>query len=227
MKKYIRSSKITCSEFPNRAYQNIRSKISYMLNDSDVDYGVPVYVYLGQYKGDIYGAIFTWADTNRLYGKVACTPNIGGLPNHYDDWEFPVDANGNVVDTEVEIKPNNADECVDTLVAYWQPFYDKIISEYVESSTSIKCSKVIDFAEHKVTKDDVSDADWDQLQHTVNFDYYDSLQQMAQDLVNVIEDDQVWSEVEWNIFHAWYDEKGFTDDDWDYVESCGYDRDQF
>lgn len=140
MKKYIRSSKITCSEFPNRAYQNIRNKISYMLNDSDADYGVPVYVYLGQYKGDIYGAIFTWTDTNHLYGKVACTPNIGGLPNHYDDWEFPVDANGNVVNTEVEIKPNNADECVDTLVAYWQPFYDKITSEYVESSTSIKCS---------------------------------------------------------------------------------------
>ena len=97
----------------------------------------------------------------------------------------------------------------------------------VKSSTSIKCSKVIDFAEHRVAKDDVSDADWEQLQHTVNFDYYDSLQQMAQDLVNVIEDDQVWSEVEWNIFHAWYDVKGFTDDDWDYVEDCGYERDQF
>lgn len=101
------------------------------------------------------------------------------------------------------------------------------IADYVEASTSIECSKVIDFAEHKVTKDDVSDADWEQLQRTVNFDYYDSLQQMAQDLVNVIEDDQVWSEVEWNILHAWYDEKGFTDDDWDYVEACGYERDQF
>lgn len=117
---------------------------------------------------------------------------------------------------------------LDGLISELENFASMYNDSYdIESSTSIKCSTVIDFAEHRVTKNDVSDADWEQLQHTVNFDYYDSLQQMAQDLVNVIEDDTIWSEIEWNIFHAWYDEKGFTEDDWDYVEACGYERDQF
>lgn len=145
---------------------------------------------------------------------------VGKIIKLTDHWGYPAyilfDVNGDYVDRDID--PNKLHRKL------WD-MKPQVVD--IESSTSIKCSKVIDFTEHTVTKDDVSDADWDQLQHTVNFDYYDSLQQMAQDLVNVIEDDQVWSEVEWNIFHAWYDEKGFTDDDWDYVEACGYERDQF
>lgn len=100
------------------------------------------------------------------------------------------------------------------------------MKRYIKSS-KICSSKVIDFAEPDVTEFDVSRSDWRNLQTEVNFYRYNSLRQMAEDLINIIQDDEVFTTVEWNLFHKWFDEIGFTEDDWDYVLSCGYERDQF
>lgn len=61
----------------------------------------------------------------------------------------------------------------------------------------------------------------------VDINLYDSLRTCAGDTVNTIEDDAKFCEAEFDLFREWYREKGFTDDDWDYVLACGYDTDQF
>lgn len=61
----------------------------------------------------------------------------------------------------------------------------------------------------------------------VDINLYDSLRTCAGDTVNTIEDDAKFCETEFDLFREWYREKGFTDDDWDYVLACGYDTDQF
>ena len=66
-----------------------------------------------------------------------------------------------------------------------------------------------------------------ELNKTIDFDLYDSLQDMARDTCNLIEDDAMFCDAEWNLFQEWYDEKGFTDEDWKYVDACGYCEDQF
>ena len=53
---------------------------------------------------------------------------------------------------------------------------------------------------------------------------YNSLEDCARNTVNTIEDDEEFCIEEWDLFRDWYDERGFTEDDWSYVESCGYDR---
>ena len=87
--------------------------------------------------------------------------------------------------------------------------------------------KVIDFAEQKVNKDELDAIQITILENRVNIDLYPNLRTACQDLINVITDDQIFSEVEWNFMHYWYKEKGFTEDDWTYVEACGYEPDQF
>lgn len=65
------------------------------------------------------------------------------------------------------------------------------------------------------------------LEREVNFNCYHDLQQMARDQCNLLVDDEIFSECEWNLFHAWYEQYGFTEDDWEYVKACGYEEDQF
>lgn len=61
----------------------------------------------------------------------------------------------------------------------------------------------------------------------INIDLYSTLQNCARDTVNLIDDDEEFCEAEYELFKEWYEEKGYTDDDWLYVEACGYERDQF
>ena len=53
---------------------------------------------------------------------------------------------------------------------------------------------------------------------------YDALEDCARDTVRTIEDDEEFCIAEWDLFRDWYDERGFTEDDWEYVEACGYNR---
>ena len=87
--------------------------------------------------------------------------------------------------------------------------------------------KVIDFVEGKVTENDVSENDWWALNQKVDVYLYDDLQNCCRDLVNIIDDDGIFCDVEWNLMHEYFGVKGFTKDDWEYVESCGYAMDQF
>lgn len=87
--------------------------------------------------------------------------------------------------------------------------------------------KVIDFAEHKINKNDLTCVQLLILEHEVNIDLYSELRFACQDLINIIDDDQIFSEVEWNFMQYWYKERGFTENDWYYVEACGYEREQF
>lgn len=90
----------------------------------------------------------------------------------------------------------------------------------------IMATTLADFAESEFNNY-LSDNDLHILNQTVRFGDYDSLQQLAQDTCNLIEDDQIFSEVEYNLFRSWGRERGFTDDDIDYIISCGYDPSLF
>ena len=129
MKRYIRSANIECATINDRVSRNLYNTISEALNNPTLDYTTPYYVYLGTYYGDIYGAVFSWIG-DKLYGKVACTPNIDGLPALYDNWEFPIDENGDYINTEIVINKNNVDSCVKRLLEYWQPYYDRILEQF-------------------------------------------------------------------------------------------------
>lgn len=83
--------------------------------------------------------------------------------------------------------------------------------------------KVIDYMEGAVKETDVSEHDWWALQRDVDLDCYDNLRQACQDLVNIIEDDRVFSYVEWNIMREWYNTKGFSTEDEKYFIACGYE----
>lgn len=63
----------------------------------------------------------------------------------------------------------------------------------------------------------------------MNINIYDyiNLRLCAGDTVNTIEDDEEFCEAEFDLFRDWYREKGFTEEDEQYVEACGYDLDQF
>lgn len=87
-------------------------------------------------------------------------------------------------------------------------------------------AKLKDFAETSYLNR-LSDHDVQLLEREVNFNLYHNMEQMARDQCNLLEDDQVFSECEWNLFHLWYKQYGFTEDDWKYVEACGYEYDQF
>lgn len=86
--------------------------------------------------------------------------------------------------------------------------------------------KLGDYAETKWF-DDLCDNDRELLAKEINLDLYFDLQNMARDTCNLLVDDQIFCKVEWNLFKKWYTDKGFTEDDWQYVEACGYERDQF
>ena len=86
--------------------------------------------------------------------------------------------------------------------------------------------KLKDFAETK-NFSRLSDHDRWLLEREVNFNLYHNMEQMARDQCNLLEDDQVFCECEWNLFHLWYGQYGFTEDDWEYVKACGYDECQF
>lgn len=140
MKLYIRSAKVMCNYIPNvikdRLYGCIDNAIG---SGENPKFGDTYYAYLGKYLGDVYGAVFSWVD-GVLMGKVAIAPDYGknGLPDNYSDWEFPVEVGTDeVINTEIEIDPNDVDSCVDKLLGYWQPFYDMIMSDSIESSTDI------------------------------------------------------------------------------------------
>lgn len=96
------------------------------------------------------------------------------------------------------------------------------MKRYIQSTTTLA-----DYAESNVANLSVSENDYHQLMKQVNLDHYNSLQHACRDLVNVIEDDQLFSEIEYNLMHDWYSRFGFTDDDARYVKSCGYDVEQF
>lgn len=86
--------------------------------------------------------------------------------------------------------------------------------------------KLKDYAERRWF-DDLNDHYRWLLKREINIDLYPDLQTMARDTCNLIADDQLFCECEWNLFKEWYRIKGFTEDDWLYVEACGYERDQF
>jgi len=65
------------------------------------------------------------------------------------------------------------------------------------------------------------------LNRKVNLDLYCDLKQACQDLINVIADDTIFCDAEWNLMHLWYKQHGFSEDDWEYIEACGYCEEQF
>ena len=62
---------------------------------------------------------------------------------------------------------------------------------------------------------------------TVDLNMWKTLRECARDTVDKIEDDEEFCIAEFDLFCTWEEEKGFTDDDRDYVVSCGYDLGQF
>ena len=65
------------------------------------------------------------------------------------------------------------------------------------------------------------------LEEEIDFDKYQDLRSCAEATIGRIHDDQQFCDAEWNMFHHWRDEKGFTEDDWKYIEACGYEKNQF
>ena len=65
------------------------------------------------------------------------------------------------------------------------------------------------------------------LEREFNPDDYDSLQSCAEENIGCIPNDQQFCDAEWNFFHWWRDNKGFTTEDWEYIEACGYEDEQF
>lgn len=88
-------------------------------------------------------------------------------------------------------------------------------------------AKLIEFTESQITKAEVSENDWKKLQQKADFDNYTSLRQIADEMISQIEDDDIFAEIEWNLFQTWFNKRGFTNEDWRYVLSCGYTRNQF
>ena len=84
-----------------------------------------------------------------------------------------------------------------------------------------------DFAEKDIERYRLNGYDTKHLKRIVNIDLYADLKQACSDLVNEIIDDELFTDVEWNFMHYWYDERGFTEDEWRYVRACGYEPYQF
>lgn len=61
----------------------------------------------------------------------------------------------------------------------------------------------------------------------IRIELYNSLRNCAGDTVNLIEDDSEFCEAEFELFREWYKERGFTKEDAEYVEACGYDLNIF
>ena len=87
-------------------------------------------------------------------------------------------------------------------------------------------AKLKDYAEGKWF-DNLSEHDQKLLEMNIDFDCYNGLRQMAGESCNRLEDDRTFCDCEWNLFKQWYMERGFTEDEWQYVEACGYERGQF
>lgn len=85
---------------------------------------------------------------------------------------------------------------------------------------------VKDFIE-ETSLEGLGENDLRNINRIVNIDLFDTLRFACGDLINVIEDDAAFNDAEWNFMHYWYKEKGFTEEDWKYVEACGYEYDQF
>lgn len=86
--------------------------------------------------------------------------------------------------------------------------------------------KVKDFTESR-NLNNLCENDTENLERNVNIDLFYDLRNACSDYINIIIDDNVFSSAEWNFMHYWYSQKGFTEEDWQYVEACGYERDQF
>ena len=87
--------------------------------------------------------------------------------------------------------------------------------------------KVIEFLEHDKTHYYISENDMARLLKDIVLDKHWLLSAACAEWVNPIENDQIFCDVEWNFCQYWFDKKGFTENDYRYIESCGYERDQF
>lgn len=91
----------------------------------------------------------------------------------------------------------------------------------------MKVKEFAEIPEWKLNKLYLEDHDLELIEKEVDIDSYDSLQSACKELVYAIEDDELFCGIEWNFMQNWLKEKGFTEDDWSYVEACGYEYDQF
>lgn len=65
----------------------------------------------------------------------------------------------------------------------------------------------------------------EKTKRTINLDSWDTLIKCARETVELIPDDSEFCAAEYELFNAWYREKGFTNTEKKYVEACGYDWD--
>lgn len=87
--------------------------------------------------------------------------------------------------------------------------------------------KVLDFLEHNPTVYNLSQSDITKILKEVNLEEYCLLSTACSCWINPIEDDRAFCDAEWNFMQYWFHNKGFTENDYRYVEACGYERDQF
>ena len=73
----------------------------------------------------------------------------------------------------------------------------------------------------------ISEEDMICLLKDVKLNKYNLLSTACSEWVKPIQNDEVFCEVEWNFMQYWFHNKGFTENDYRYIEACGYERDQF
>lgn len=61
----------------------------------------------------------------------------------------------------------------------------------------------------------------------INIMDYKDLRSCAGDTVNLIQDDDKFCEAEYELFRDWCEQRGFSNEDADYVLACGYDLEIF
>lgn len=60
-----------------------------------------------------------------------------------------------------------------------------------------------------------------------NFNNHWLLSAACAEWINPINDDKIFCDVEWNFIQFWFQERGFTENDYRFIETLGYERDQF
>lgn len=85
--------------------------------------------------------------------------------------------------------------------------------------------KVISFLEHNNYT--ISEEDMICLLKEIDLNKYTLLSTACCEWVKPIHDDQIFCDVEWNFCQYWFSHKGFTENDYRYIEAIGYERDQF
>lgn len=87
--------------------------------------------------------------------------------------------------------------------------------------------RLIEFLEHNKTHYVINMNDMIFLLKEVDLDKYTLLSTACAEWISPLENDHIFCDVEWNFMQYWFHKKGFTENDFKYIESCGYERDQF